>query len=109
MKNIFFYITFFIGINCFTQNTIGVLKNDVGSFDGLTLFTPLASTETYLVNNCGQLVHQWSSTFFPGNSVYLLENGNLLRTGKITNPDITFGGVGGKIELFDWNGNLLWD
>lgn len=109
MRPIHLFALFFIGIHAFAQNTIGVLSNDTGSYNGYTLFTPLASNETYLINNCGQLVHQWSSSSFPGNSVYLLENGNLLRSGKITNPDITFGGVGGKIELFDWDGNLLWD
>jgi hypothetical protein len=93
----------------FGQNTVGVLRNDNGAFNGYTLFTPLSSTETYLINNCGQIVHQWSSTFLPGNSVYLLGNGNLLRAGKIANSEITFGGVGGKIEMFDWDNNLLWE
>jgi len=109
MKQAFFLFSFFITLNLFAQNTVGVLRNDVGSFNGYTLFSPNASTETYLINNCGQVVHQWSSTFTPAASVYLLENGNLLRTGKIANDDIGFGGVGGKIELFDWNNTLLWE
>ena len=95
-------------LNSFSQ-TIGVLRNDVGSYNGYTLLAPLGSLETYLINNCGQVVHQWTSTFNPAASVYLLENGNLLRTGKIVNDDIQFGGVGGKIELFDWDNNLLWE
>ncbi len=93
----------------FSQNTVGILTNDQDSYNGYTLFAPNNSTETYLINNCGEIVHQWSSTFTPAASVYLLENGNLLRTGKIANADITFGGVGGKIELFDWDNNLLWE
>jgi hypothetical protein len=40
--------------------------------------------------------------------VYLLENGDLLRTGQLPNDDINFGGVGGRVELFDWDNNLLW-
>ncbi|MDC9722848.1 MAG: aryl-sulfate sulfotransferase [Urechidicola sp.] len=95
-------------LNSFSQ-TIGVLRNDAGSYNGYTLLAPLGSFETYLINNCGQVVHQWTSTFNPAASVYLLENGNLLRTGKIVNDDIQFGGVGGKIELFDWDNNLLWE
>ena len=46
----------------------------------------------------------------PGNAVYLLPNGNLLRTGKLeigTNP-INIPGSGGIIELFDWEGNVIW-
>ena len=68
----------------------------------LALFAPNSSTETYLINNCGQVVHQWTSTRTPAASVYLLENGNLLRTGKVPNEHIQFGGVGGAIELYDW-------
>ncbi len=109
MKKIYTLIGLLFCVYSYGQNTIGILKNDVGSYNGYTLFTPNATTETYLIDNCGQVVHQWSSSFNPGNSVYLLENGNLLRTGKITNPDISFGGVGGKIELFDWDNNLLWE
>ena len=91
------------------QNTVGTLKNDLGSYDAYTLLSPINSTETYLLNNCGQVVHQWTSTYTPGASVYLLENGNLLRTGKIANNNFQFGGVGGKIELFDWDNNLIWE
>lgn len=97
-------------ISVYSQNTIGIINNDFqNSYEGYTLLAPLSSTETYLINNCGQVINQWSSTYKPGASAYLLENGNLLRTGKIDNDDITFGGVGGKIELYDWDGNLLWD
>ncbi len=91
------------------QNTVGTLRNDLGSYDAYTLLSPINSTETYLLNNCGQVVHQWTSTYTPGASVYLLENGNLLRTGKIANNNFQFGGVGGKIELFDWDNNLIWE
>lgn len=104
------YIILFFSLNLFAQNTIGIINNDaINSYNGYTLLAPLSSTETYLINNCGQVVNQWSSTFTPGASVYLLQNGNLLRTGKIINDDITFGGVGGKLELYDWDGNLLWE
>lgn len=92
-----------------SQNTVGTLTNNPGTFDGYTLFAPAAHTETYLINNCGEIVNQWTSTVAPGNAVYLLENGNLLRAGRIANADINFGGVGGKVELFDWDGNLLWE
>ncbi|NNL15495.1 MAG: T9SS type A sorting domain-containing protein [Flavobacteriaceae bacterium] len=110
MKKYYILISLlFITYSSFSQNTLGALRNDIGSFNGYTLFSPLNSTETYLINNCGEVVHQWTSTFFPGASVYLLENGNLLRTGRIPNDDIQFGGVGGKLELFDWDNNLIWE
>jgi len=109
MKKILYLLFTIFITNLNAQNTVGVITNETEAYDGLTLFTPVRSTETYLINNCGELINQWSSTVTAGNSVYLLENGNLLRAGKVANTDITFGGVGGKVELYDWNGNLLWE
>ncbi len=90
------------------QQTVGLFLNTPESFDGYTLFSPIASTTTYLINNCGEKVHSWPSTHTPGQAVYLLENGTLLRTGKLTNNTFNAGGQGGIIEMFDWNGNLIW-
>ncbi len=41
----------------------------------------------------------------------LLENGHLLRTGALEAPPEGFGGTGagGRIQEFDWDGNLVWD
>lgn len=85
----------------------GVILRDSLVEEGYVLFTPNSSTETYLIDNCGELVHQWSSAVRPGNSVYLYENGDLLRTGKTTSTHFTAGGYGGMIEKYDWDGNLL--
>ena len=109
MKSLYFLFFILFSVLNYSQNTVGTITNTNGSYNGLTVFSPSNSTETYLINNCGEVINQWSSTFTPGASVYLLENGNLLRTGKIANSEITFGGVGGKIELFDWDNNLLWE
>lgn len=108
MKIRLFSIFIFSLFSALGQNTIGIINNDNESYNGLTLFAPNHSTETYLINNCGVVVHQWTSNFSPSASVYLLENGNLLRTASIENDDINFGGVGGRVELFDWDSNLLW-
>ncbi|WCO02339.1 aryl-sulfate sulfotransferase [Psychroserpens ponticola] len=90
-----------------SQNTVGVISyNQNDTYNGLTLFTSL--TETYLINSCGEVVNQWTSAFPPGNAVYLLEDGSLLRAGKVTNTTIMFGGTGGIVEKFDWEGNLTW-
>jgi hypothetical protein len=109
MKCFIFLVIFSITSTLLGQNTLGIIRNDLAAYNGYTLFSPNQSTETYLINNCGEILHQWTSSYTPAASVYLLENGNLLRTGKISNSNITFGGVGGKIELFDWDNNLLWE
>jgi hypothetical protein len=89
--------------------TVGLFLNDARSFRGYTLFAPLRSTTTYLIDNDGKLVRSWQSSYPPGNSVYLLENGHLLRTGNVRNQTFTSGGQGGRVQEFDWNGALLWD
>ncbi|MBR9846627.1 MAG: T9SS type A sorting domain-containing protein [Algicola sp.] len=90
-----------------SQNTVGVISyNPTDTYNGLTLFT--SQTETYLINSCGEVVNQWSSAYSSGHAVYLLEDGSLLRAGKVGNTTITFGGTGGIIEKFDWEGNITW-
>lgn len=99
---------FIFTISVSGQNTVGVLANTGDALNGYTLFT--VGKETYLINNCGEVVNQWTSNFKDGKTVCLLENGNLLRASVIDNPgNIAIPGVGGRIELFDWDNNLLWE
>ena len=97
-------------INSFglSQKIAGVLDIKPGIEEGYTLFAPLNSNITYLIDNCGRIINTWESEFTPGNTTYLLPNGNLLRTKKLSNTIIDGGGGGGGIELFDWESNLLW-
>ncbi len=103
----FLLISLFVSSTIFGQNTVGTISVTSEAYDGFTLFS--IHTKSYLIDNCGQVVHEWTSAFLPGNAVYLLPNGNLLRAGKKDGQSqINFGGTGGIIELFDWDGNLLW-
>lgn len=91
-----------------SQNTVGIKSITNETYDALTLFT--VNTSTFLINNCGEVVNQWTSAYLPGNAVYLLPNGNILRAGRFEDDSstISFGGRGGIVELFDWDGDLLW-
>jgi len=87
--------------------TVGLLKHSAEAFAGYTLFS--GSTNTYLIDNCGQMVHQWQSSYRPAATFYLLENGDLIRPVKTNEPtNFRGGGIGGGIEWLDWNGNLIW-
>ncbi len=91
------------------QNTVGLINYQIGNEDGFVLFSPMTSTKTYLINKCGEKVHEWTtSANRPALSCFLMQDGSLLRTGKLNNPNFTEGGSGGIIEKFDWNGNLTW-
>jgi len=88
--------------------SVGLLRREVGSFDGYTLFSPATSKTTYLVDPRGRPVNTWTSNYQPGMVVYLEPTGNLLRTGKIGSTVFKAGGNGGVVEEFDWQGKLVW-
>lgn len=85
----------FISYSNYSQ-TIGLLHHTTDTTDGYTLFTPEKNNNTYLINNCGEVVNQWTFTERPGLTCYLLENGNLLRAGR------------DYLETRDWNNNIIW-
>ena len=89
------------------EQTVGVFIYDDDVYDGYTLFSP--SKNTYLIDNCGNVINQWTSQYRPGLAVYLLEDGLLLRTNRVNNNDVfSGGGIGGALEKLDWNSNVLW-
>lgn len=88
--------------------TVGLFTRVPASEDGYVLFAPISSTRTYLIDKCGRRVHDWQSSYQPGLSAYLLEDGSLLRTGNAQNTKFNPGGSGGVVELMDWNGAMLW-
>jgi hypothetical protein len=104
------FFTIILLLFCATINaqTIGLISNMVGNSDGYVLFAPITSDNTYLIDKCGKEIHSWTSTYRPGQSVYLLNDGTLLRTGNANNTTFTSGGKGGIIEMSDWNNNIFW-
>lgn len=89
--------------------TVGLFKNTPQACPGYTLFAPKHHTLIYLMDNQGQSVHQWKSEYEPGQSVYLLENSHLLHCCFTKNKGFTRGGEGGRLEEFDWDGNMVWE
>ena len=109
MKLFLIEISLLFSFYCFSQNTVGVIYNNPElSQEGYTLFAPISSTETYLIDNCGQVINQWSSSYTPGMCVYLLEDGSLLRACKSKIEGYAQAGKGGIIERRSWNNELLW-
>jgi arylsulfotransferase ASST/type IX secretion system substrate protein len=108
-KIVLIVLTIMIMNNLYSEQTVGLFFNNPQSYDGYTLFSPTASKTTYLIDNCGEKVHSWTSTTTPGNIAYLLDNGILLRTGRTYNPYFTAGGNGGLIQMLDWESNIIWE
>jgi hypothetical protein len=84
----------------------GVVDGEMS--DGYTLFAPNNSKATYLIDMDGTIVHRWSHTKSGGYAVYLLENGNIIRTAQATNSTLNGGGSAGYVEEVDWDGNVVW-
>jgi len=88
----------------------GLLVNRAGAYPGYTLYAPLNSTTTYLIDLAGTVVHAWSSSYTPGQAVYLLDDGSLLRGAR--EPRLRHfggGGIGGRVERLAPDGKVLWE
>ena len=83
--------------------TVGTIQCNDNISEGYTLFSPMPTSTSYLIDNEGRLVHNWTSPggHRPGMSAYLLDDGSLLRTANIAQTAVgnfSGGGTGGKVE-----------
>src|SRR5436190_5310706 len=91
---------------------VGLSVNDPKALQGYTLIAPMQSSNTYLIDMEGRVVHTWKSNYPPALGAYLLENGELLRPAAQRREGMQFGtgpGGGGRIQKIAWNGDLVWD
>ncbi|MCE9580264.1 MAG: aryl-sulfate sulfotransferase [Deltaproteobacteria bacterium] len=72
------------------------------------LLAPIASTTTYLIDRSGAVVHAWPSSARPGQAVYLLDDGDLLRTEVAPSTVFSGGGIGGRVTRYAWYGAIAW-
>ncbi len=100
-------LLFHIPYSVTAQQTVGVFEHSEDAFPGYTLFAPISSNTTYLIDNCGRYINSWESEYRPGMAAYLLENGDMVRAARIPS-NFPNGGTGGKIEWYNWEGDLVW-
>lgn len=106
---LFFSAFFFSTVKA--QNTVGLISHITDeSYSGYNLFYSHNQEKTLLIDNEGQVVHYWddNNDYRPGNSVYLLANGDLVRCKRPSNRSedaIWAGGGGAIVEIVDWEGN----
>ena len=78
--------------------------------DGVILIAPMGERYVDLINAEKQSVHRWQCETSPGNATYLLEDGSLLRMGRVeTNVFKARGGAGGRLQKISWDSEVLWD
>ena len=93
-----------------TEDESGLIFNKPGAFVGYTLFSPLDSANTYLIDNEGRVINAWESEYRT-TAAYLLENGNLIKPaslGNVGNGHFSGGGAGHGVVEYSWEGELLW-
>jgi hypothetical protein len=135
---IFFGILLF---TCFYFNPINAYESHSGpsqliqykaskAYEGYTLFSPMFSDKTYLIDMLGNVVHVWEHKGDPPGLHYiLLENGNILgntrekpspkpkpgaakqKPDPNPNPNkgLNFGGGAKGLREVDWDGNAVWE
>ena len=74
---------------------------------GFRLYGPFNGTDTYLVDTNGVIVHTWPAESLPAASVYLLDDGSLLRTTRTSGGPV-IGGVGGGVTRMALDGTVVW-
>jgi hypothetical protein len=93
---------------------VGLVTTSDAVADGYVLVPMVQSKAVLLIANDGRIVNIWSGDYYVSNSVYLLENGNLLRTASLDEPANAFGFNGqwgftnGRLEEYNWDGDLVW-
>lgn len=88
------------------ENTVGLIRHDENQTQsGYTLFQHRNGKDVYLINNNGHVVNKWETDYKPSATVYLLEDGNILRATKLIDPN---GGTGG-FQVLDWDSNIIWE
>jgi len=89
-------------------------------FEGYVLYTPGGSgtgeVTTYLMDVDNSIVNTWYHNTGAASMPYLIpgdepgfENTLLYYPCQVNNPTMQNGGVGGQVEIYNWNGNLLWE
>ena len=109
----FFFLSI-LNVQIFAQNTVGLLSyNPMKSFDGYNLIYPHNQPNVILLNNCGEIVQTWedSTDYRPGNTAYITDDGNLVKTKRpsvVAGNPIWAGGGGGIVEIRNWDNDLIW-
>ena len=93
------------------QERMGLTPHEDALTPGYILIAPLKSKTTFLIEKTSKKVaHKWESSELPGNSVYLMDDGDLLRTTAPGGNEVfKGGGAGGGVQRISWEGDLIWE
>ncbi|MCH2132991.1 MAG: aryl-sulfate sulfotransferase [Phycisphaerales bacterium] len=81
------------------------------AYEGYTIYNPINgqfSHQTTLIDNTGQVIQQWDGADSIASTPYLLPGGELMRPCRANGP-MNGAAKGGRIQHFNWDGDILWD
>lgn len=90
------------------DQTVGLMRNDPGAYEGYTLIAPLFHPSVYLINLEGQNVHKWDVSVAFGTTNRLLPDGALFRVSGAPNAWMDVQGRSGRLEIIEWDGAVRW-
>jgi hypothetical protein len=102
---IFLFTTNFFSLGSslsINQNYRQYIEIDAGHI----LFAPMNSQTTYLIDKTGAVTYTWESNYLPGEAVYWVNDGTIIRTIKIV-P--LANGAGGGFQKVTWDGTVVWE
>jgi len=91
------------------NDSVPYIVEDLVDKSGYRFFIENGGTECYLVDELGNMIHQWEFDMNLGQDIELSDDGNLFGMFKIEDPTFSFGGASGLIRRIDKNSNLLWE
>ena len=105
-KNIALFIGYlFVFFSCESEFEV---STEGGAFDGYTVLAPMNDEEVIVIDNAGDVLESVKTGLRPGVDVQLIPNGKILGVFKVSKPSIDFGGYGGIVRIFDFQGNVEW-
>jgi hypothetical protein len=77
---------------------------------GYVMVNDAGANRVYLMaKDTGGVLYEWELEHNIGNDVELLPDGRVLASLAIDDPDFSFGGYGGKVQLIEADGTVSWD
>jgi len=78
-------------------------------FDGYALYNMMNSKTTYLIDKNGDVAYSWLCDTTCPYAVYLMDNGNLMRTCKYPHTQLNGAAVSGMIQEIGPNNQVVWE
>ena len=79
------------------------------AYNGYTIFANHSTTDLWMINMNGEIVHHWKMPNPLASGVMMLPNGNHLRINRTwEEPSGFLGSVGSQLVEVDWDGNVVW-